>query len=136
LKPVKVHFRLPVQILQECLQAGVDRESQLLQAIASLCAAGTRQSEDIINTSKRLGYASAIVDQAQQGKQKRVAVKRQFEGTEDEANERAELGSSEAGSSAASTSEDEKKYEDIMKFVDSFKSTRKRMNWSACFDMV
>ncbi|ORY98184.1 hypothetical protein BCR43DRAFT_263654 [Syncephalastrum racemosum] len=64
------------EILQESPQAGLDRETQLLHAIASLCAAGTRQFEDIINTSERLGYASAIVDQAQKGKQKLLTVKR------------------------------------------------------------
>ncbi|KAI8093751.1 uncharacterized protein BX664DRAFT_358152 [Halteromyces radiatus] len=58
------------EILQQILVKSLDRETQLLDAVKSICDANIKVYQEILNTSERLAYSSAIDQHAQQGIEK------------------------------------------------------------------
>jgi hypothetical protein len=72
------------EILQQILVKSLDRETQLLDAVKSICDANIKVYQEILNTSGRLAYSSAIDQHAQQGIEKMRSVKRQFQEDDDQ----------------------------------------------------
>ena len=66
------------EILQQILVKSLDRETQLLDAVKSICDVNIKVYQEILNTSGRLAYSSASDQHAQQGNEKMRSVKRQF----------------------------------------------------------
>lgn len=66
------------EILQQILVKSLNRETQLLDAVKSICDVNIKVYQEILNTSGRLAYSSASDQHAQQGNEKMRSVKRQF----------------------------------------------------------
>lgn len=116
------------QIAKDFLKQSIKRETELLDTITSVCNIGIQHYERILNTAERMRYDSpSLQEEAVSGIQKLQQVKRRFEevDTEEPSND------TTIGKSA-----DEERYENTMKFVEKYKSTRKRMNWRDCYTQL
>ena len=113
------------QIARDALQQSIERETELLDAITSICDASIKHYEQILNTAERLQYDSPNIRQEVVcGMQKLQQVKRRFEEV-DSLQEPTDQGN-------LATSADEERYQNTMEFVEKYKTTRKRMNWRDC----
>ncbi|CEG71364.1 hypothetical protein RMATCC62417_07109 [Rhizopus microsporus] len=121
------------EILQQILVKSLDRETQLLDAVKSICDANIKIYQEILNTSERLAYSSAINQHAQQGIEKMRSVKRHFQEDDDQDTAAAK---SDTNPESSIQSFDEQKYQRTMEFTEQFKKTRKRMNWKACHALL
>ncbi|KAG1465368.1 hypothetical protein G6F46_000051 [Rhizopus delemar] len=114
---------------RDALQQSVERETELLDAIISVCDTSIRDYEQILNTVEHLQYDSLNVRQEVVcGMQKLQQVKRRFEEV-DGLQEPTDQGNS-------ATSADEERYQNTMKFVEKYKAMRKRMNWRDCYNQL
>jgi hypothetical protein len=97
-----------------------------LDAVKSICDANIKVYQEILDTSERLAYSSAIDHQAQQGIEKMRSVKRKFEEDDDQDTNAA---NSDTNPESYIQLFDEQKYELTMEFTEQFKKkTRKRVN--------
>lgn len=117
------------QIARDALQQSVERETELLDAIISVCDTSIKYYEQILNTVEHLQYDSPNVRQEVVcGMQKLQQVKRRFEEV-DGLQEPTDQGNS-------ATSADEERYQNTMKFVEKYKAMKKRMNWRDCCNQL
>ncbi|KAI9033847.1 hypothetical protein CLU79DRAFT_882952 [Phycomyces nitens] len=114
------------EILEQLFAKSLDRESQLLDALKSVCEANIKVYEEILSTSGRLSSSSAIDQHAKQGIEKMRSVKRQFQEDDDQD---AAATKSDSSPESSIRSFDEERYQRTMEFTGQFKKTRKRMNW-------
>ncbi|CEP18827.1 hypothetical protein [Parasitella parasitica] len=121
------------EILHQILAKALDRETQMLDAVKSVCNTKIKVYQEILDTSGRLAYSSAIDLHAQQGIEKMRSVKRQFEEDDDQDTAAA---NSDTNSESSIRSFDEQKYQCTMEFTEQFKKTQKRMNWKACHALL
>ncbi|KAG1144952.1 hypothetical protein G6F38_005988 [Rhizopus arrhizus] len=107
----------------------VERETELLDAITSVCDASIKHYEQILNTVESLRYDSPNIRQEVVcGMQKLQQFKRRFEEVDglQEPIDQANL----------VTSADEERYQNTMEYVEKYKTTRKRMNWRDRHDQL
>ncbi|KAI8977227.1 hypothetical protein BDF20DRAFT_820962, partial [Mycotypha africana] len=117
--------QLLFQIAKDFLEQSIKHETELLNTLISICNIGIQHYERILNTTERMQYDSpSLQEESVSGIQKLQQVKRLFEEVDTE---------EPSYDTTVGKSANEERYENTMRFVETYKSTRKRMNWRDCY---